>query len=60
MADPDTHPTGAPTRDEALANAARLLYWAEAERDLALMERITELGNSWLTLGSVLDGHEPT
>lgn len=60
MADPGTQPADVPTRDQALANAARLLSWAENTTDLALMERITELGNSWLTLGAVLDGHDPT
>lgn len=47
-----------PTREEALAHAARLLEWSESETDLAQMERLTELGNSWLTLASVIDGAE--
>lgn len=61
MAEPVTQPQPdhTPTRDEALANAARLLRWAEAETDLTRMERLTELGNSWLTLAAVLDGNDP-
>lgn len=54
------HVRQVPTKDEALANAARLLEWAEVEVDLARMERLTELGNSWLSLASVIqDGETP-
>lgn len=59
MPQPDTQPDHTPTRAQSLANAGRLLAWAEAETDLVRMERLTELGNSWLTLASVLEGEEP-
>ncbi|GAA1766215.1 hypothetical protein [Streptomonospora arabica] len=52
-------PQGAPTRDEALANAARLLREAELIQDRGLMERYTEMANSWLTIASVLQDSEP-
>ncbi|QBI56782.1 hypothetical protein [Streptomonospora litoralis] len=52
--------TRAATRIEALANARRLLIWAEGETDLAKMERFTELGNSWMGMAEIIqDGDGP-
>lgn len=42
------------TSDEALANAARLLHAAEAETNLALMERLEKLADSWIGIAGQL------
>ena len=38
----------------ALSNAARLLRYAEMECDLAKMERIEKLADSWINIASML------
>jgi hypothetical protein len=38
------------TVDVALTNAARLLYAAELETNLALMERLEKLADSWVSI----------
>lgn len=43
----------APTPTEALANAARLLAWAEAELDLARMAQYNDLAQTWVNLASL-------
>lgn len=40
----------APTVEEALGNAARLLRAAEVETNLLLMERIEALADSWMDM----------
>ncbi|TQN30617.1 hypothetical protein FHX37_0499 [Haloactinospora alba] len=47
-----------PTREEALATAARLLRDAEMIQDRGLMELYTEMANGWLSLASVLQDAE--
>ncbi len=42
----------------ALANAARLLHNAEMETNLALMERLEHLADSWLAIASMLTAVE--
>lgn len=42
------------TAADAIENAARLLKNAELETDLARMERVERLADSWLTLASML------
>lgn len=42
------------TADMALANAARLLQFAEAETDMAKMERFEKLGDSWVSIAGLL------
>ena len=42
------------TVDVALANAARLLHAAELETNLALMERLEKLADSWLSMAGWL------
>jgi hypothetical protein len=42
------------TADEALGQAARLLHAAEMETNLALMERLEKLADSWMVLAGVL------
>jgi hypothetical protein len=42
------------TVDEAVQNAARLLSNAELEMDLARMERIEKLADSWISLANLL------
>jgi len=42
------------TSQSALANAARLLRAAEIETNLALMERLEHLADSWLAIASML------
>ncbi|MFG2076967.1 hypothetical protein [Nonomuraea maritima] len=46
------------TFDEAVQNAARLLSNAELETDLARMERIEKLADSWLSLANLLAERE--
>jgi hypothetical protein len=40
------------TTDEAIANAARILEGAESVLDLALMDRLIALADSWLLLAA--------
>ncbi|WP_435107806.1 hypothetical protein [Nocardiopsis synnemataformans] len=54
MAEPQTAET-APTRDECMASAARLLRWAEAETDLAKMGQFDDLAQTWINLASLHD-----
>lgn len=42
------------TRDEALEHAARILHNAEGETNLALLERLNALADSWINLADVL------
>jgi hypothetical protein len=42
------------TPGKALANAARLLYAAEMVTDLALMERLEGLADSWINFSQAL------
>lgn len=47
------------TFDEAVANATRLLHFAEADAtNLALMERLESLADSWLNLASLINDRE--
>lgn len=43
-----------PTMESALANAARLLMNAELETNLAAMERLEGLADSWLAMARML------
>jgi hypothetical protein len=43
-----------PTVDECLANAARLLRAAELETNLALMERLERLADSWVSAAGLI------
>lgn len=54
MADADIPQTETMTSQSALANAARLLRNAELETNLALMERLEHLADSWLAIASML------
>ncbi|NRQ35993.1 hypothetical protein HII36_29790 [Nonomuraea sp. NN258] len=40
--------------DEAIENAARVLRNAEGETNLATMERLNELADTWLAMGALL------
>lgn len=46
------------TADEALANAARILHNAEGETNLAAMERLESLADSWLVMANMLTERE--
>ena len=46
------------TVQTALANAARLLHAAEVETNLALMERLEHLADTWLAMASLLTAVE--
>lgn len=46
------------TFDQALANAARLLQAAEAETNLALMERLEKLADSWISIANLIRERE--
>ncbi|MEV4806774.1 hypothetical protein AB0K18_42840 [Nonomuraea sp. NPDC049421] len=47
------------TFDEALANATRLLSFAEADAtNLALMERLESLADSWLSVAALITERE--
>lgn len=46
------------TVDTALANAARLLHNAELETNLATMERIEKLADSWVSIAGLLTQRE--
>lgn len=43
-----------PTIETALTNAARLLHAAELETNLATMERLEKLADSWTAIASLL------
>lgn len=45
------------TPDHAIAQAARLLEFAEAETDLAKMERWEHLADSWVNIAALLAEH---
>lgn len=47
-----------PTTDEAIRNAARLLRMAENETNLALMERLDDMAQTWLNIASLLSERE--
>ncbi|MBF8186331.1 hypothetical protein ITP53_11335 [Nonomuraea sp. K274] len=42
------------TADEALDNAARILRNAEGETNLATMERLESLADSWLAMANLI------
>ncbi len=42
----------------ALANAARLLHAAEVETNLALMERLEHLADTWVAIASMCSVNE--
>jgi hypothetical protein len=46
------------TADTAMANAARLLRNAELETNLAVMERLEKLADSWIGIASMLAQRE--
>ena len=48
------------TFDEAIANAVRLLQAAESETNLALMKRLTQLADSWLSVANSIIVREQT
>lgn len=50
--------TEALTVQVALANAARLLRDAEIETNLAMMERVEHLADSWLSMAALLAQRE--
>jgi hypothetical protein len=52
--------TEAPTVDMAIANAVRLLQWAERETDLMKMERYERLADSWMNVAGLLHEREKT
>lgn len=43
---------------ECTINAARLLRNAETVTDLALMERLEKVADSWISLGHLIDTHD--
>lgn len=49
---------GLVSADEALGNAVRLLQVAETETNLALMERLEGLADSWLGVAVLLRERE--
>jgi hypothetical protein len=60
---PTTDPADEPDKDgapevltvnRALGNAVRILRNAEMERDLALMERLTDLADSWIGVAALI------
>lgn len=46
------------TAEEALNNAVRLLQAAETETNLALMERLEKLADSWIAVAGLLAQRE--
>lgn len=46
------------TSDKALANAVRLLTFAEKETNLPLMERLESLADSWISVAALLMSKE--
>ncbi|MFE6282443.1 hypothetical protein [Streptomyces sp. NPDC057877] len=54
-----TEPVAEPvTFDRAVGNAVRLLYAAETETNLALMERLEGLVDSWLNVADLIQERE--
>lgn len=53
MTDKQAH-TEHVTVDTAISNAARLLYHAELETNLAAVERLDSLADSWLNMAAFL------
>jgi len=51
---PPDEPATEGTAAEALANARRLLYAAEAETNLPLMERLEKLADSWIQMAALI------
>lgn len=55
MITPHDHDTDTPlTVDIATQNAARLLYHAEREINIPLMEQLVSMSDSWLHMASIL------
>jgi len=55
MADPQAQ---LPTYEGCMANAARLLQYAEGETDLAKMSQYNEVAQTWINLASLYqDAH---
>lgn len=46
------------TADEAIENAARLLRAAEIETNLALVERLDSLADTWVAIAQLLTERE--
>jgi hypothetical protein len=46
------------TVEDAVANAVRLLQAAEMETNLALMERLEHLADSWIAIAGLLTHRE--
>lgn len=44
---------GPPAYQQCMANAARILRYAEGEMDLAKMDKYTELAQTWINLASL-------
>lgn len=44
-----------PTKNECMAQAARLLHTAEMHSDRELMDRYTSLAQTWINLSSLHD-----
>lgn len=57
MTDPTTTPI---TFDHALGNAERLLVNAETITDLALMERLEHLADTWVVIAGLIHERENT
>lgn len=47
----------APARETALAHAARLLAWAEAEDNLPRAENLTECASGWISIAALQQEH---
>lgn len=56
----EQHTTTPLTTDVALANAARILYHAEGETNLASMERLDDLANTWISIAALLHERDQT
>jgi len=50
--------TSTTTVDSAIANAARILRNAEMETNLALMERLERIADSWVAIAGLLAQRE--
>jgi hypothetical protein len=46
------------TFEDAIANAARLLQAAEGETNLAVMERLEKLADSWVSIANLIRERE--
>lgn len=53
-------PTKPLTFDEAMANASRLLINAETITDLALMERLEHLADTWVGIAALIHERDNT